>query len=224
MYIKANHFNYDKLLGGIVEHLDLQDTPLDDQMVSNVFKGFESTYKELRANQKLEEWQEQIVVQFLASIQTTVMYYASSWFNDDDEPREVMGYTEVLAKLLDSLADCLTGTGDDDMIEYVDSFIDRIVTGDIKEVKFTNDLKYCLINGAELDAEQFANFLRSWVESHLSNELEGINGFLFDAINENVLPREYMKDINVMDIPGSKAKHGDTLITFPLILLEVHNR
>lgn len=224
MFIKANNFNYDKLLGGIVEHLDLQDTPLDDQMVSDIFKGFESTYKELRANQKLEDWQEQIVVQFLASVQTTVLYYGSSWFNDDEEPRQEMSYTEILAKLLDTLVDCLTGTNDDDLVEYTEAFVDRIIHGQMEEVKFTSDLKYQLINGAILEPDQFANFLKSWVESHLSNELNGINGFLFDEINNNVLPQEYMKDINVMDLPGSKAKHGDTLITFPLILLEVHNR
>jgi hypothetical protein len=224
MYIKANHFDYDKLLGGIVEHLGLQDTPLDDQMVSDVFKGFESSYKELRTNQKLEDWQERIVVQFLASVQTTVMYYASSWFNDDEEPRQEMSYAEILAKLLDTLVDCLTGTNDDELVEYTESFIDRIVTGDMQEVTFTSDCKYRLINGAELDAEQFANFLRSWIESHLSSDLDGINNFLFNEINENVLPREYMKDITIMDIPGSKAKHGDTLITFPLILLEVYDR
>lgn len=224
MYIKANHFNYDKLLGGIVEHLDLQDTPLDDQMVSDVFKSFESTYKELRTNQQLEDWQERIVVQFLASVQTTVLYHTSSWFCDDEESRQEMSYAEILAKLLDTLVDCLTGTNDDDLVEYTEEFVDRIMNGHMEEVSFTNDLKYRLINGAELDAEQFANFLRSWVESHLSSELNGINGFLFNEINENVLPQEFMKDINIMDIPGSKAKHGDTLITFPLILLEVHNR
>lgn len=211
MYIKANHFNYDKLLGGIVEHLDLQDAPLDDQMVSNVFKGFESTYKELRANQKLEDWQENIVIELLSSLRLTCDYLGQD-----------LG--DCLDKVLNNLVDIFTGEDDGALWGYVENFYDRLISGIEHGAKLSPGNHVVLANGAELEPEQFANFLRSWVESHLSNELEGINGFLFDAINENVLPREYMKDINVMDIPGSKAKHGDTLITFPLILLEVHNR
>lgn len=224
MFIKANHFNYDKLLGGIVEHLDLQDTPLDDQMVSDVLKGFESTYKELHANQKLEDWQEELVIEFLSSIQATVAY-DKQWNSEDDEIKEELSYHSVLVKVLDTLVDCITGTNDDIMSCYLDHFIDRIVYGHIPHLcTMDREGNFILANGATLEPDQFANFLRGWVENHLSTDLEGINGFLFDEINHNVLPREYMKDIHVVDIPGSKAKHGDTLITFPLILLEVHNR
>lgn len=224
MFIKANHFDYDKLLGGIVEHLDLKDEHPDDQMVSDLFKNFESTYKRLRIDQKLEDWQEELVVEFLSSVQTSVMYNGQYQL-DDESLGEDQSYHAILARIMDSLVDCITGTNDDTLSAYLDGFIDRIAYDHISHLCTMNrEGKFILANGATLEPEQFANFLKSWVESHLSNELDGINGFLFEEINNNVLPQEYMKDINVMDIPGSKAKHGDTLITFPLILLEVHNR
>lgn len=207
MYIKANHFNYDKLLGGIVEHLDLQDTPLDDLMVSNVFKGFESTYKELRTNQKLEDWQESIVIEFISSIELMATNFSGA-----------------LDQVLENIVDIFTGQDDGSLWRFIEIFMDRIELDQVPDVTLTLQGNFVLKDDIQLSPDVFAQFLKEWVESHLSHQLEGINGFLFDQINHNVLPREYMKDITILDIPGSKAKHGDTLITFPLILLEVHNR
>lgn len=207
MYIKANHFDYDSLLRGIVTHLDLQDTPLVDQDVTKVLKNFATAYKGVRAAQGLEEWQEAIVIEFLSSVQLSTHDFGNT-----------------LAEVLDNLADILTGEDDGKLWCYVEPFMDRIELDYIADVTLTLSGQFVLKDDITMEPDVFANFLKEWTEKHLSNQLEGINGFLFDNINLNILPREYMKDINIMDIPGQIVKYGDTLITFPLILLEVHNR
>lgn len=211
MYIKANRFDYGKLLKGIVTHLDLQDTPLDDQMVTNVFKGFEVAYKQHRSNQKLEDWEEKIVIEFLSSVQMTCDYL------DKD-------FGEYLDKILQNLVDMLTGDDDGLLWSYIEAFMDRVECDHIPDLTLTLTGDFVVKDDITMTPDVFAGFLRGWVESHFSHSMEGINGFLFDAINENILPHEYMKDITIMDIPGTKVKHGDTLITLPFILLEVYDR
>lgn len=207
MYIKANNFDYDGLLRGIVTHLDFQDTPLGDDDVARVFKNFATAYKGVRAAQGLEEWQEAIVIEFLSGIQLTAHDFGNT-----------------LSEVLDNLVDILTGEDDGKLWCYVEPFMDRIELDYIADVTLTLSGEFVLKDDITMTPDVFANFLKEWTEKHLSNRLEGVNGFLFDNINMNILPREYMKDINILDIPGAKVKYGDTLITFPLILLEVHNR
>lgn len=222
MYIKANHFNYDTLLAGLVEHLDLQDTPLDDQMLAKIFKDFETRHKARRSACKLEEWQEKIVVEFLNSVQFVQCAIGVKTDDEYEEPSSSDFY-ELLANLLDTLVDCITATNNDDLIEYLDCFLRRLYSGNIEGVTFTDDDTFTLANGAVLDAEQFANFLRDWTETYLTDEISDLDKFLLFHLNGNIGVTEYMKDITVLDIPGPKARHGDSVIGFPSILLEVYN-
>lgn len=228
MYIKANHFDYDKLLGGIVEHLDLKDEPLTTELVNVVLKTFENNYKVTRQKQELEDWQEKIVVSFLSSVQSMVKYTEFIAIEDEEEFLEEDNYHQVLGRVLDDLSDLFEGDGEDKLWMYVESFWDNVCYNMNPQIEYISTPEYNhhfkLPNGAVLTPGQLANFLREWVESYLSSFLTGVDEFLFDNINNQILPQEFMQDINILDIPGSKAKHGDTLITFPLILLEVHNR
>lgn len=228
MYIKANHFDYDKLLGGIVDHLDLKDEPLTTELVNVVLKTFENNYKVTRQKQELEDWQEKIVVSFLSSVQSMVKY-AEFIANEDEEPfLEEDSYHQVLGRVLDDLSDLFEGDGESKLWMYVENFWDHICYNLNPQIEYITTPEYNhhfkLPNGAVLTPGQLANFLREWVENHLSSFLTDVDEFLFDNINNQILPHEFMQDINILDIPGSKAMHGDTLITFPLILLEVHNR
>jgi len=228
MYIKANHFDYDALLGGIVERLDLKDAPLDDQMLSDIFKSFATTYKGLRADQKLKDWQEEIVVSFLGDIQSRVKYTEIIVIEDEEPFLEEDNYHQVLSRVLDDLSGLFEGEGESDLWRYVESFWDCICYNLHPNIEYVSTPEYNhhfkLPNDSILTPEQLANFLRDWVEQYLSSMLEGIDEFLFDNINWNILPSEFMKDIEILDKPGPVVKHGDTLINFPFILLEVHNR
>lgn len=228
MFIKANHFDYDKLLGGIVDHLDLKDEPLTTELVNVVLKTFENNYKVTRQKQELEDWQEKIVVSFLSSVQSMVKYTEIIAVEDEEPFLEEDNYHQVLSRVLDDLSDLFEGDGEDRLWMYVENFWDSICYNLNPQIEYLSTPEhnhhFKLPNEAILTPGQLANFLREWVESYLSSFLTGMDEFLFDNINNQILPQEFMQDINILDIPGSKAKHGDTLITFPLILLEVHNR
>lgn len=224
MFVRANHFNYDTLLNGIVEHLDLQDEAIDDQTVLNVFKGFEKEYKELKHEQKLSDWEVMVASEFISAIQIGSLQYKKTMKSMNEQPDDRYDFHTLLVTILEELPGICTGEDDGDLWCEVELFFDKITNDQIPGLTLLNDGTYIIENGARLTPDQFGNFLKDWVERHLSMEMKGLHSFLFDNINENILPREYMKDLTICDIPGSKVEYGNALITFPLILLEVYER
>jgi len=219
MYIKANHFDYDALLTGIVDRLDLQDNPLDDETIKKVFIDFQARHKVRTAANQLEPWQETIVLSLLNSVQHTQNYVDAE---ENSDPTADDFYI-LMGKILNTLGDCLTGTNDDLLVGYLEHFLDWIGNGHVEGVTLDNEGDYVLANGATLKSDQFANFLRDWTERYLTAEISELDKFLLHHINNNIGYTEYLKSMTVLDLPGPKVKYGDSVITFPSILLEVHN-
>lgn len=229
MYLKANYFNYDTFIQGIITELGSQDQVIDDDYFLNLFKGFEKNYKLSKEGLTLEPWQESLVVDLISSVQLTVKCVVEGFEGLDtetpeDEMKKSDHYREVMIKILDNLVEIFTGEDDGSLWYYIENFYDGVYLSGRSGAAGRPDGKIVIPGGIELEPEQFAHFLKDWAHQYLSIELSDSDRILFDHINNNILPREYMKDITVIDVPGTKVKYGDTVITFPLILLEVYDR
>lgn len=204
MFIRANHFDYDALLTGIMDHADLKDEGVTSESVLRVLKAFEKRYKEQKAISPLEDWQEALCIEFLAGIQSYSNYLEA----EEDEPNY---HTSFENRVIEVLEDLPAYYDAGDSIRGIHHFCETFVHRLYEHYPQFNDLT----------GEQFTETLRGLLNQYAGRKLEGIDKFLFNEINKNILASESMTDINILDIPGTTVKYGNALITFPIILLEV---
>jgi hypothetical protein len=226
MYVKANHFDYPAFLQGIQEHGDLQDEELTSEILTGILKDFAKKYKEYNDSNTLTLIQKEICAKFLHAVYYEVERTIVDDVEDgcDDVPEVVVLEQSQIDKCIsDSLEDLVALLNCD--IDPVDIPSMNLFLSwmSVYIVPGPNDEGYAYHFGSMVftDAEDFVNHLRTWMEIHLREELSPLDTFILDHIGYNTRYGEVFFGITVMDLPGTIVKYGDTLITFPLILIEV---
>lgn len=207
MFVRANHFDYDALLAGIIDHADLKDEAVTDESILQVLKSFEKKYKEQKAVSPLEPWQEALCIKFLSGIQS----YSTFLEAEEEEPDYHKAFEQDVIEVLEDLPAYFDGG---DSVRGIHKFCETFVHSLYKDYPDLNDMT----------GDEFTDTLRGWLDQYTGRKLEGIDKFLFNEINKNILLFESMTDLTILDVPGTTVKYGNALITFPIILLEVHNR
>lgn len=219
MFIRANHFDYDKLLEGIIELGDFKDEIITDKTIHKVMLNFQEAYKEELKKDTLAPWQREICAQFFSSIGNDTNY----GFTDEDEitlVEKVATFDTAVKESLELLEAILEGSNTEKTWGDLENFSDYINDHALLATE-EPPVWYYSFNGVSIKDTDFVNHLTEWLDIYSGSKLTGLNQFLFSALNLNLLPHELVQDITVLDLPGNKVKHGNALITFPIILLEV---
>lgn len=207
MHVNLNCFDYPNLLTGIIEHYNLQDD-LTDESVARVFSNFAKMYRN-QEDHRLSDDHIKMVESFLGS--------TISYINYDDE--DFVTIQEQIDNGLEMLQSCL--------IEKIDevpygSFSEKYVYGKYVTLPESDDEP--MIDHVE-QIVQFIDFFDNLI--HRYCDMKSIKQFgpgeifILGEIEKHTHPCEVVTNLDILDRPGAKVKYGDSLITFPIILLEV---
>lgn len=218
MFIRANNFEYDKLLEGIIELGDFKDVVVDDETILKVMLNFQEAYKAEIKKDMLKPWQRDVCAQFLSCIGGSVNYRS-----EEEElglKEKVDAFDALVKETLEVLEEMLEGTDDGrywNLLEYFVDFVNEHALVGTSEPP----VWHYVFDGDSVKATDFVNHLTEWLSIYSGSQLTGVNHFIYTVMNLNILPNELVRDITVLDLPGNKVKYGNALITFPIILLEV---
>jgi hypothetical protein len=214
MHVNLNCFDYNKLLSGLVEHYGLQDN-LTDESVGQVFRNLSEIYRRNNC-EYLSDDEKKMVECFLG---LTVSYIVNE---DDDEPFKPISeqVEEGLEKLQYFILNQLDEVPYNRFMAIIDHHVAKFVT-----LSGSDDNEH-LYDGANPEGvAAFMDYFRDLIDEYIRiksiNQFGAGELFILGEIEKHTHPCEVVIDIDVIDHPGAKVKYGDSLITFPLILIEV---
>lgn len=203
MYVHVNNFDYDELLGGLVKHYHLDDVPLTDEVISGIFENLESKYKQ---NQRSEMTADEI--ELVEEFYRVVGQWAEFMPGDDAETyleTKGMEITQSLAALEEEF---LAGVAEDSCLNALYEIAVKMDGYD-----FTD----------EESIFEFGEMLANLITRYNNVQYDDAEMFIMSCIERAMKPGEILTGIEVMPSAGKVVKYGDTLITFPIILIKVSN-
>lgn len=204
MFVYLNAFNYDELIGGIVERLGIQDEPLTYEILLKAFKSVSERLK--RRNEFLSSTNEDPdrMVEKLAD-RYLELVRISPHFNDDTNP------TSFLVELI-------VGSKPQSVWEGYEIY--QILSEVHQEVGNDQDGYYLDIDPEE--ALAIAEAILGYIESNKLIGEDPLDSFLEEHIKNQLIGDEPGSlQLEVIDSPGKVVTYGNALITFPLLLAKV---
>ena len=206
MFVYLNAFNYDELIGGIVERLGIQDEPLTYEILLKAFKSVsERLNRRTELISSINEDPEKIVEKLADSYLELVRI--SPHFNDETNP-------------VSFLLEIITGSRPQSVWEGYEIYL--ILSEDHQEVGNDKD-GYCL----DIDPDEALAIAETILEYIESNKLIGENpldSFLEEHIKNQLIGDEPGSlQLEVIDSPGKVVTYGNALITLPLLLAKVEH-
>ena len=204
MFVYLNAFNYDELIGGIVERLGIQDEPLTYEML---LKAFKSVVERLKRRTELissiNEDPEKLVEKLADSYLELVRI--SPHFNDETNP-------------VSFLLEIITGSRPQSVWEGYEIYL--ILSEDHQEVGNDKDGYYLDIDPEE--ALAVAETVLDFIECNKLMGEDPLDSFLEEHIKNQLIGDELGSlQLEVIDSPGKVVTYGNSLITFPLLLAKV---
>lgn len=206
MFVYLNAFDYDELIGGIVERLGIQDEPLTYEML---LKAFKSVSERLKRRTEListtNEDPEKIVEKLADSYLELVRI--SPHFNDETNP-------------VSFLLEIITGSRPQSVWEGYEIYL--ILSEDHQEVGNDKDGYYLDIDPEE--ALAIAETILDFIECNKLIGDDPLDSFLEEHIKNQLIGDEPGSlQLEVIDSPGKVVTYGNSLITFPLLLAKVEH-
>lgn len=206
MFVYLNAFDYDELIGGIVERLGIQDEPLTYEML---LKAFKSVSERLKRRTEListtNEDPEKIVEKLADSYLELVRI--SPHFNDETNP-------------VSFLLEIITGSRPQSVWEGYEIYL--ILSEDHQEVGNDKDGYYLDIDPEE--ALAVAETILDFIECNKLLGEDPLDSFLEEHIKNQLIGDEPGSlQLEVIDSPGKVVTYGNSLITFPLLLAKVEH-
>ncbi|MGL4614391.1 MAG: hypothetical protein ACRCVV_10935 [Shewanella sp.] len=204
MFVYLNAFNYDELIGGIVERLGIQDEPLTYEILLKAFKSVSERLK--RRNEFLSSTNEDPdrMVEKLAD-RYLELVRISPHFNDDTNP------TSFLVELI-------VGSKPQSVWEGYEIY--QILSEVHQEVGNDQDGYYLDIDPEE--ALAIAEAILGYIESNKLIGEDPLDSFLEEHIKNQLIGDEPGSlQLEVIDSPGKVVTYGNALITFPILLAKV---
>lgn len=206
MFVYLNAFNYDELIGGIVERLGIQDEPLTYEILLKAFKSVSERLKRRNkflssANEDPDRIVEKLADHYLELVRI------SPHFNDETNP-------------VIFLVELITGSSPQSVWEGYEIY--RILSEDHQVVGNDRDGYYL-----DMDPEEALAIAETILEHIESNKLIGedpLDSFLEEHIKDQLIGDEPGSlQLEVIDSPGKVVTYGNALITFPLLLAKVEH-
>ncbi len=206
MFVYLNAFNYDELIGGIVERLGIQDEPLTYEILLKAFKSVSERLKRRKellfsANEDPDRIVEKLADRYLELIRI------SPHVNDETDP-------------ISFLVELIVGSSPQSVWEGYEIY--RILSEVHQEVGNDKD-GYCL----DIDPDEALAIAETILEYIESNKLIGENpldSFLEEHIKNQLIGDEPGSlQLEVIDSPGKVVTYGNALITLPLLLAKVEH-
>lgn len=206
MHVNLNCFDYNELIAGIVEHYGLSDSEITDEGITKIFEDLSERFTQRRIR-VLDETEIKMVEDFL---KMAVSY--KEFGQDSDGP----GYLEYIAESLKESLERLHVELVQGVDDLYNDFIERYVLGH-PDFDFEDDV--------ESASTLFIEYLEAAVEDYMDmtgrRDFTAGELFILGQIENYTKPCEIVVDITVVPLPGKIVKYRDSLITFPLILIEV---
>lgn len=197
IFIHVNNFDYDALLNKMVAKLDLGDSYITSEIVLKTFKTLAAKFNNNRRGE--------LTPDELALVETFIARYSGYRFADYDgesssEFYESMG--DLMNHAFEEFSESLT-TDQDDLNE---------------EAKEFNELLFRLIDAA--DGELAIETLMELVDKYLSENFNDLELTIMKEMEGMLNEGEIITGIEVVEKAGKVIKYGDTLITFPIVLMK----
>lgn len=206
MFVYLNAFDYDELIGGIVERLGIQDEPLTYEMLLKAFKSVSERLKRrTELISSINEDPEKIVEKLADSYLELVRI--SPHFNDETNP-------------VSFLLEIITGSRPQSVWEGYEIYL--ILSEDHQEVGNDKDGYYLDIDPEE--ALAIAETILDFIECNKLMGEDPLDSFLEEHIKNQLIGDEPGSlQLEVIDSPGKVVTYGNSLITFPLLLAKVEH-
>lgn len=206
MFVYLNAFDYDELIGGIVERLGIQDEPLTYEMLLKAFKSVSERLKRrTELISSINEDPEKIVEKLADSYLELVRI--SPHFNDETNP-------------VSFLLEIITGSRPQSVWEGYEIYL--ILSEDHQEVGSDKDGYYLDIDPEE--ALAVAETILDFIECNKLMGEDPLDSFLEEHIKNQLIGDEPGSlQLEVIDSPGKVVTYGNSLITFPLLLAKVEH-
>ena len=206
MFVYLNAFNYDELIGGIVERLGIQDEPLTYEMLLKAFKSVSERLKRrTELISSINEDPEKIVEKLADSYLELIRI--SPHFNDETNP-------------VSFLIEIITGSRPQSVWEGYEIYL--ILSEDHQEVGNDKDGYYIDIDPEE--ALAVAETILNFIECNKLMGEDPLDSFLEEHIKNQLIGDEPGSlQLEVIDSPGKVVTYGNSLITFPLLLAKVEH-
>ena len=206
MFVYLNAFDYDELIGGIVERLGIQDEPLTYEMLLKAFKSVSERLKRrTELISSINEDPEKIVEKLADSYLELVRI--SPHFNDETNP-------------ISFLLEIITGSRPQSVWEGYEIYL--ILSEDHQEVGNDKDGYYLDIDPEE--ALAVAETVLDFIECNKLMGEDPLDSFLEEHIKNQLIGDEPGSlQLEVIDSPGKVVTYGNALITFPLLLAKVEH-
>lgn len=207
VYVHVNTFDYPKLIARIIKHADLHDTEISSTVISNIFKELERVYNK---NKRDELSAEEIKV-----AETFMKEFAGLRFADYEDEEASEFYTalsEAIEWSLQNFQEFITGAiPEEDVSETTLAFYQALL--ELMDVESFN---------ADVDPEivmMTMERLQEILDDYKSGEFNEIQLAILSEMEKLLADNEIITGIMIDDKPGKTVKYGDSLVTFPIILM-----
>lgn len=209
MYVHLNCFDYDTLITGIIETFDLQDTDVNSETIGRIFTELSNRFGG-DISEHMQDFEIKMCEDFLKYFTT----FSNFELGDDAD-----GYKEMLGENLQEAYISLQN--------YLEEPDESSIFDRFAELHLRNNADFNLFEesdeGENLAAfmEYFEELVALYITVTGRTQLTTGDIFILGQIEKYTKELEIVTDILVLDQPGKIVKYRDTLITFPLILIEV---
>ena len=206
MYVHLNCLDYDALMEEIVEYYQLKDTIITNDMISKIFKDIAA-----KVNPKDRESLTEEEISLVEALMKMGLSYRDYDGNDNhDFDDDVTSHTTHLLLSLEEALENPSEVENPVMAEFIDKFLSVFNENDPDEASYFQDAIARL-------GIMVTMYHRPDTEYYTDGELA-----ILKYIECNLMNEENLGSLTVLDIPGKTIKHGDTLITFPTILIKAY--
>lgn len=211
VYINVNTFDYAKLITRIVKHTGLEDSELTDSLVRKIFKDLAVAFNNnKRANMSDEE---------IKVAETFMKEFAGLRFADYDDEEAAEFYTAL-----------------SESIEWSLQNFQEFMTGGMDEESVSDETKafyFALLN--LMDMESFLDEedgekamitmerLQEILDDYMTGDLNELQLCILSEMEKLLDDKEIITKVTIEDRPGRIFKNGDSLVTFPTIMMKATN-
>lgn len=212
VYVHVNTFDYPKLIARIIKHADLHDTEITSTVITNIFKDLEQVYNH---NKRDELSAEEIKV-----AETFMKEFAGLRFADYEDEEASEFYTalaEAIEWSLQNFQEFLTGgIPEEDVSETTLAFYMALLDlMDVESFINANSEDESNVEAAMMTMERLQEIL----DDYKSGEFNEVQLAILSEMEKLLADHEIITGIMIDEKPGKTVKYGDSLVTFPIILM-----
>lgn len=208
VYVSMNNFNYDKLIDRIIKHTGMGDTELTDGVIQRIFKDLAKVFNQ---NKRKELTPEEVKV--AETFMKDLVGLRFSDYEDEEASEFYVALSEAMEWSLQNFQEVLTGAIPlEEVSDTSKDFYDALL--ELMDAESMTDEEDGELAMATLER------LQEILSDYVSGEFDELQLAILAEMEKNLLDGELITGLQVENRPGRVVKHGDSLVTFPLILMK----